>query len=105
MSDLFKEMCSLSGKLSDFLDDIKEKEDSENLLTIFFKVNELCEKLAYKEFDENDDFYVNTIIQITVTGGVIKKFKENQIKLTEVFDHLKLIIDNVLNIREIENER
>jgi len=104
MSDLFKEMCSLSGKLSNFVDDIKDKEDRENLLKIFFKVNELCEKVAKKEFDENNDFYRDTIEKIMDTGGVIKEFKENHIKLTEVFDHLNTIIDNVINIREVENE-
>jgi hypothetical protein len=64
----------------------------------------MFEKIAYKEFDENDDFYRDTIEKIMDTGLVIKAFKENQIELSEVFDHLTAIINNVINIREVENE-
>ena len=105
MSDLFKEMCSLSGKLSDFVDNIKDKEDRKNLLELYLKVTGLCEKIAKKEFDENDDFYRDTIEKIMDTGRVINEFKENHIILTVVFDHINLIIDNVINIREIEKEK
>ena len=105
MSDLFKEMCSLSGKLSDFVDYIKDKEDRKNLLEFYLKVTGLCEQVSNQEFDENDDFYRDTIEKIMDTGRVIKAFKKNQIKLMDVVDHLNTIIDNVINIREIENER
>ena len=104
MSDLFKEMCSLSGKLSGFVDDVKDKKDKKNLLEFYLKVTGLCEQVSNQEFDENDDFYRDTIEKIIDTGRVIKAFKENQIELTEVFDHLTAIINNVINIREIENE-
>ena len=105
MSDLFKEMCSLSGKLSNFVDYIKDKEDRKNLLEFYLKVTGLCEQVSNQEFDENDDFYRDTIEKIMDTGRVIKAFKKNQIKLMDVVDHLNTIIDNVINIREIENER
>ena len=104
MSELFKEMCSLSGKLSDFVDYIKEKEDRKNLLALHLKVTGLCDQVSNQEFDENDDCYRDTIEKIIDTGRVIKAFKENQIELSEVFDHLTAIINNVINIREIENE-
>ena len=104
MSELFKEMCSLSGKLSGFVDYIKEKKAKENLLSLFFIVNELCEKIAKKEFDENDDFYLDTIEKIMDTVRVINEFKENKILLTEVFDHLTSINDNVKKISGTENE-
>jgi hypothetical protein len=103
MSDLFKEMCSLSGKLSDFSDEIKDKEEKHKLLELYLIVTGLCEKIADQEFDENDDFYRDTIEKILDTGRVTKEFIENQIKLVEVFDHLNTIIDNVINIREIGN--
>ena len=104
MSDLFKEMCLLSGKLSDFVDFIKDKEDRKNLLEFYLKVTGLCEQVSNQEFDENDDFYLDTIEKIMDTGRVIKAFKENQIKLMDVFDHLTDIINNVINIRENESK-
>ena len=105
MSDLFKEMCLLSGKLSDFVDYIKDKEDRKNLLQFYLKVTGLCEQVSNQEFDENDDFYLDTIEKIMDTGRVINEFKENQIKLMDVFDHLTATINNVINLRENENER
>ena len=95
-------MCSLSGKLSYFVDYIKDNEDRKNLLEFYLKVTGLCEQVSNQEFDENDDFYLDTIEKIMDTGSLIKEFKENQIELTEVFDHLNIIINNVINIREIE---
>jgi hypothetical protein len=92
MSDLFREMCSLSGKLSDFSDEIKDKEEKHKLLELYLIVTGLCEKLADQEFDDNDDFYRDTIEKIMDTGRVIKEFKENHIKLTEVFVHINDII-------------
>ena len=104
MSDLFKEMCSLSGKLSDFVDGIKNDEDRKNLLALHLKVTELCETISTQKFDENDDFYLDNIEKIMDTGLMIKLIKENQIELTEVFDHLTSINDNVKKISGIENE-
>jgi hypothetical protein len=98
MTDLFKEMCSLSGKLNDFIDETKGKEERQNLLEIFFKVNGLCEKIAKKKFDENDDFYRDTIDKIMDTERLIKEFKENQIKRINVFVH---IIDIIANVEKI----
>jgi cell fate (sporulation/competence/biofilm development) regulator YlbF (YheA/YmcA/DUF963 family) len=105
MSDLFKEMCSLSGKLSYFVDYIKDKEDKKNLLEFYLKVTGMCEQVSNQEFDENDDFYLDTIEKIMDTGSLIKEFKEKKIKLMDVLDHLNTIINNVINIREIENEK
>jgi hypothetical protein len=98
MSDLFKEMCTLSGKLNDLIDDTKDKDERQNLLALFFKVNELCEKIAHQEFDENDDFYRDTIENIMDTERLIKEFKQNQVKLINVFVHLIDIIANVEKI-------
>ena len=98
MSDLFKEMCSLSGKINDFIDATKDKDDRQKLLALFFKVNELCEKIAHKEFDENDDFYRDTLEKIIYTDQLIKEFKANQFKLTNVLIHLIDIIANVEKI-------
>jgi cell fate (sporulation/competence/biofilm development) regulator YlbF (YheA/YmcA/DUF963 family) len=97
-------MCSLSGKLSGFVDGVKNDEDRKDLLEFYLKVTGLCEQVSNQEFDENDDCYRDTIEKIIDTGRVIKAFKENQIKLTEVFDHLTAIIDNVKKISGIENE-
>ena len=97
-SDLFKEMCALSGKLNDLIDKTKEKDERQNLLEIFFKVNQLCEKIAGQEFDENDDFYRDTIENIIDTERMIKEFNANQIKLVNVFVHLIDIIANVEKI-------
>jgi hypothetical protein len=98
MSDLFKEMCTLSGKLNDFIDETKDKEERQKLLALFFKVNEQCEKIAHQEFDENDDFYLDTIDNIIDTERLIKEFKANQIKLINVFVYLIDIIANVEKI-------
>jgi len=98
MTDLFKEMCRLSGKLSDFIDKTKDKEKTQYLLEIFFKVNALCKKIAKKKFDENDDFYRDTIDKIMDTERLIKEFKENQIKRINVFVH---IIDIIANVEKI----
>jgi hypothetical protein len=95
MSDLLKEMCRLSGKLSYFIDETKDKKEQKKLLALFFKVIELCEKIAHHEFDEIDDFYRDTIENIMDTERLIKEFKANQIKLINVFDHLINIIANV----------
>ena len=103
MSNLLKEMCSLAGKLSNFVDYLQDKDENEKLLELNLKVNELIEKMPYQEFDENDDFYLDTIEKIIDTGGVIKAFKENHIKLVDVFDHLNTIIKNVIKIMDIEN--
>ena len=97
-SDLFKEMCTLSGKLSDLIDKTKDTEKSQNLLEIFFKVNALCERIAEEEFDENDDFYRDTIEIILYTEHMIKEFKAKQIKLINVFVH---IIDIIANVEKI----
>ena len=101
MSDLFKEMCSLSGQLSDFSDVIKDPEEKKQLLKLYLTVTGLCEKIAGPEFDENDDFYRDTIEKILETGRLIKEFKENRIILVDVFAHLNAIIDSVEKIREI----
>ena len=63
-----------------------------------FKVNDQCEKIANQEFDENDDFYRDTIENIIDTEQLIKEFKANQIKLINVFVHLIDIIANVEKI-------
>jgi hypothetical protein len=97
-SDLFIEMFKLSGKLNDLIDETKDKKEEEKLLALFFKVNDKCEKLAQKEFDENDDFYRDTIENIIDTERLIKDFKANQIKLINVFEHLTNIIANVERI-------
>ena len=98
MTELFKEMCRLSGKLSDLIDKTKDTEKSQNLLEIFFKVNALCERIAEQEFDENDDFYRDTIERILYTEHMIKEFKAKQIKLINVFVH---IIDIIANVEKI----
>jgi hypothetical protein len=98
MSDLLKEMCTLSGKLSDLINETKDKEEKEKVLALFFKVNDICEKIAQQEFDENDDFYRDTIENIIDTERLIKEFKANQIKLINVFEHLIDIIANVERI-------
>ncbi|MHA2474095.1 MAG: hypothetical protein ACXAES_12780, partial [Promethearchaeota archaeon] len=63
------------------------------------------EKIAHEEFDENDFFYRDTVEKILDTERVIKEFKENQIKLVDVFDHINAIIENVEKIMEIYNDR
>jgi len=98
MSDLFKEMCALSGKLSDFSDEIKDKKEKHKLLELYLIVTGLCEKIPNQEFDENDDFYRDMIEKIIDTGRVIKEFKENHIKLPYVFVHINDIIANVEKI-------
>ena len=98
MTELFREMCRLSGKLSNFIDKTKDKEKTQNLLEIFFKVNALCEKIAEHEFDENDDFYIDTIEKIMDTERLIKEFNKNQIKRINVFVH---IIDIIANVEKI----
>ena len=103
MSDLFKEMCSLSGQLCDFSDEIKDPEEKKKLLKLYLTVTGLCEKIAGQEFDEDDDFYRDTIDKILDTGRVIKEFKENRIKMEDLSDHLNTIIVNVEMIMEIEN--
>ncbi len=98
MSDLFKEMCALSGKLSDLIDSTKGKDDRQNLLVLYFKVNEKCEKIAHQEFDENDDFYRDTVENIMDTERLIKDFNENKLNLINVLLHLIDIIGNVEKI-------
>jgi hypothetical protein len=98
MSDLFKEMCRLSGKLSALINETKDKKEKEKLLALFFKVNDICEKIAKQEFDENDDLYRDTIEDIIDTERMIKEFKADQIKLKNVFGHLIDIIANVERI-------
>jgi hypothetical protein len=98
MSDLFKEMCALSGKLNDLIDSTKGKDDRQNLLVLYFKVNEKCEKIAHQEFDENDDFYRDTVENIMDTERLIKDFKENKLNLINVLFHLIDIIGNVEKI-------
>ena len=46
MTELFKEMRLLSGKLNDLIDKTKGKEKKQNLLELFFRVNKLCKKIA-----------------------------------------------------------
>jgi len=98
MSELFKEMCLLSGKLNDLIDKTKAKGKKQTLLALYFKVNDLCEKMAKKEFDENDDFYCDTVENIMDTERLIKEFKAKQIKLLNIFVHLIDIIANVEKI-------
>jgi hypothetical protein len=98
MSELFKEMCFLSCKFNDLIDKTKDKEKRQNLLELFFKVNQLCEKIAEKEFDENDDFYIDTIEKIMDTERLIKDFKAKQLNLINIFVHLIDIIANVEKI-------
>jgi hypothetical protein len=95
MSELFKEMCSLSGKLNDLIDIIKDKDERLELLRIFFKVTDNCEKIAHEEFDENDDFYRDTVDNILETELLIKDFKENKLKLNDVLVYLIDIIADV----------
>ena len=76
MSDLFKEMCSLAGKLSDFVDGIKNDEARKNLLALHLKVTVLCERVSNQEFDENDDFYRDTIEKMAVNFNRDHDFKK-----------------------------
>ena len=94
-------MCSLSGQLSDFSDEIKDTEEKKKLLKLFLTVTGLCEKIAGQKYDENDEFYRDTLEKILDTGRLIKEFKENRIILVDVFAHLNAIIDSVEKIREI----
>jgi hypothetical protein len=88
----------MSGKLKDFINETQDNVERNTLLSIYFKLNEKIEKLAGQEFDENDDFYLDTVDNIMDTERVIKEFKENQIKLINVFVHLIDIIANVEKI-------
>jgi hypothetical protein len=98
MTELFKEMRLLSGKLNDLIDKTKGKEKKQNLLELFFRVNKLCKKIAKKKFDENDDFYRDTVANIMDTERLIIDFKARQINLINVFVHLIDIIANVEKI-------
>ena len=98
MSDLFKETCTLSGKLNDLIDATKDKEERKKLWAKYQEINKHIENLAGQVFDENDDFYRDTIENIIATESVIKEFKENQIELVNVFVHLIDIIANVEKI-------
>ena len=97
-SDLFKELCSLSGNLSNVINKTGNEEEKQKLLALYLKVNDQCEKIAKQEFDENDDFYRDTIENIIDTERKFKEFKANQIKLINVFVHLIDIIANVERI-------
>jgi hypothetical protein len=94
----------MAGKLSNLVDYLQDKKDKQNLLELHLKVTELCEKIPGKEFDENDDFYFLTNEKIMHTGQVIKEFKENHIKLFNVFYHINNIIKDVIKIMDIGNE-
>jgi hypothetical protein len=98
MSDLFKEMCALAGKISKFIGETEDVEEREKLWIKYHEVNKQIEKIAGEKFEENDYFYKNTIENITDTERVIKEFKANQIKLVNVFVH---IIDIIANVEKI----
>ena len=98
MSDLLKEMCIMSGKLKDFINETQDKEERKKLWAKYQEINKHIENLAKKVFDENDGFYKETIEKIIDIERVIKEFKENQIELVNVFVHLIDIIANVEKI-------
>jgi hypothetical protein len=98
MSDLFKEMCTMAGKLSNFIGETKDVEDRKKLWEKYQEINKQIGKIAGVKFEENDFFYSNTIENITDTERVIKEFKAKQIKLVNVFVHLIDIIANVEKI-------
>lgn len=108
MSDLFKEMCTLAGKLSKFIDETKDVEERKKLWAKYQEINKHIEKIANQAFDENDYFYRDTIKNIMATESVIEEFKGNQIKLVNVLVHLIDIIANVEKILlgwKITNEK
>ena len=104
MSELFKEMCSLSGQLSDFIAFIEDKESRRTLLSLQLNITELCRKISDLELDENEYLYWKPIEKILDTERVINSFKNNKIKLTGVIDHVNTIIDNVEKIIGIKSE-
>jgi cell fate (sporulation/competence/biofilm development) regulator YlbF (YheA/YmcA/DUF963 family) len=108
MSELLKEMCTLSGKLKKFIEETKDNKEKQKLLARYLDITEQIDKHGNKEFEENDDFYRDTIKKIKDTERLIKEFKDNQSELVHVFINLSDIIGNVEKILlgwKITNEK
>ena len=98
MLEILREMCTLAGKLKDFINETENEEEKKILWERYEEINKQIEKFAGTQFDENDDFFRDTIDKILDTERVFKDFKANQIKLINVFVYLIDIIANVEKI-------
>ena len=98
MSELLKEMCTMSGRLSTLINQTKTVEERKKIWSRYLEINGQIERLVCKEFDEDEEFYRETVDKIKDTETVINKSKENSFGADDVLSHVSNIIAHVEKI-------
>jgi hypothetical protein len=95
MLELLKEMGTMCGKLQEFINKTKNKDDQKKLMEKYVQLSTQVEKMANKILDENDGFYLETMVKVVKTEQVVKEFNAQKIEFIDVLIYLIDIIANV----------
>ncbi|UCH95149.1 MAG: hypothetical protein JSV88_33570 [Candidatus Aminicenantes bacterium] len=105
---LLKELCQMSGQLSEIINKTNDKEELDKLREQHIKITELIDKTGKIQFNENDKYYRDTIKKFKDTEKVFKAFAANQIEIMEMLKSITDIIANVermIMVWELINEK
>ena len=95
---VLKELCMMSGQLSDVINKTTDKEELNKLREQHIKISELIDKTGKIQFNENDKYYRDTIKKFKETEKQFKAFAAQQI---EIMDMLKTITDTIANVERM----
>ena len=98
MSELLKEMCTMSGRLSPMINKVKPVANRVEVWTRYLEINSLIERLVGKEFDQKEQFYCETLDKIKESEIVINRYRGNPDDLIQVKIHISNIIADVEKI-------
>ena len=73
MLELLKEMGTMSGKLQDLISKTGNQEEKKKLVGKYIQLTDQMKTLAKQTFDEDDGFYIETLVKVAETERVIKE--------------------------------
>lgn len=98
----------MAGNLTQLIDKTDDLNVRKRLWERYVDLKDQIDKMANLQFEENDDFYKETIEKIIETEALFKDYEENQEKLLQVLKQISDIIASVGLIFygwQLENEK
>ena len=96
MSDLLKELCQLSGFISDLAVQEKEPMTKKRLLELLTMVSDKIETAAkYPGLTSENDYFHMVIEEIKETENVIAGYKEKIKTYTDLLEHVMKVANEV----------
>jgi hypothetical protein len=96
MNDLVKELCNVSGPLSDLIAIEKEPGFRKGLIELLLMVHGKIRKATQFQIPNSpNEFYQLVMNNIQDTGNLITKYRENSIPFSEIFDHLVNVLNKI----------